>query len=293
MGTFSSRDTASRNGSAGITPVSSVPGQVHPAFLPRADGQEDGGVLGREFVERDLLADAHVELELHAQALDELDLLVQHLLGQAVLGQCVAEHAARLGSRFVDRDRVAQERQVVGAREAGGAGADDPDLVSGGLEPALEHAGDHRLELVRQEDLVRDFAVHVAHVHGLVDGGAAAAVVAGVLAHPARGGRQRVVQDHRQERVLDALFLVQLEEPRDVHMQRAGVLARRERQVLAHAGAAALRQDVVFELVPEVAHAREDRVRRAGPQGAERGVTDHPAQLVELFDVLVGAPCPR
>ena len=71
-------------------------------------------------------------------------------------------------------------------------------------------------------------------------------------------------------------------------MERAGVLARRERQVLAHAGPAPLRDDVVLELVAEVAQGREHRVRRALAEPAERRVADHPAQLVERLEVLVG-----
>ena len=70
---------------------------------------------------------------------------------------------------------------------------------------------------------------------GFVDAGAAAAVVARMLADAAGGGRQRIVHDHGLERVLQPVFLVQLQEARDVHVQRAGVLARRKRQVLADA----------------------------------------------------------
>ena len=50
---------------------------------------------------------------------------------------------------------------------------------------------------------------------------------------------QRVVHHHRFEGVFQPPFLVELEEARDVHVQRAAVLAGRERQVVADAGAAA------------------------------------------------------
>ena len=98
-----------------------------------------------------------------------------------------------------------------------------------------------------------------------------------MLAHAPRRGRQRVVEDHRKERVLGPLLLVQLQEARDVHVQRAGVLARRESQVFAHAGAAALRQDVVFKLLPEMAQTGENGVGRALAEAAQRGVSDHAA----------------
>ena len=91
------------------------------------------------------------------------------------------------------------------------------------------------------------------------------------------------------ERVLEPALLVELQEARDVHVQRAAVLARRERQVLAHAGAAALGADVVLELVAEVAHAWSAAGLGARlPQAAERGVADHAAQFVEAVEILLG-----
>ena len=129
--------------------------------------------------------------------------------------------------------------------------------------------------------------MHVAHVHGFVYGGAAATVVAGVLADASRRGRQWVVQDDRKERVLYPPFFVELEEARDVHVQRAGILAGRKGQVLAYAGAAALGHDVVFELVPEVAQARQNRIWGARAEGTQRSVADHAAQLVESLEILV------
>ena len=69
-------------------------GQVDPGLFPGADGHEDGVVLVGHVVERGRLADVDVELELDAQPLDQLDLLVEHGLGQPVLRQRVAQHAA-------------------------------------------------------------------------------------------------------------------------------------------------------------------------------------------------------
>ena len=214
--------------------------------------------------------------------------LSRTVLGQAVLGQRVAQHAARRGPRVIAGHAVPEERQVVGAGETGGAGPDDGDLLPGRLHASLAHAFDHGLEAVGQQHLVGDGAMDLAHVDGLVQGGAPAAVVAGVLADASRGGRQRVVQDDREEGVLQSVLLVELQEARDVHVQRAGVLARRERQVLAHAGPAALGQDVVLELVAVVPQAGEHRVGRALAQAAERHVTDHAAELVEGQEIAVG-----
>lgn len=151
------------------------------------------------------------------------------------------------------------------------------------------HARGQLVEARRGIDRVRDVAVHVAHVDGLVEPGAAAAVVAGVLADAASGGRQRVVEHHGEEGLLQPVFLEQLEAARDVHVQRAGVLAGADGELLADARAAAARADVVFELVPEVPHGRQHRVRGRLAEAAQRGVADHPAELVEDFEVFLGA----
>ena len=62
--------------------------------------------------------------------------------------------------------------------------------------------------------------------------------------------------------------LIQLQEARNVHVQRATVLARRERQLRAHACLAAPGHDMILELVAEVAHGREHRIRRGLAQPA-------------------------
>ena len=65
-----------------------------------------------------------------AERLDEVDLLVERRLGQAVLGDAVAHHAAGVVLLLEDRDVVAGDREVVGGGEARGAGADDGDALA-------------------------------------------------------------------------------------------------------------------------------------------------------------------
>ena len=117
----------------------------------------------------------------------------------------------------------------------------------------------------------------------------AAAIVARMLTNAARRSRQRIVHDDRFKRVLEPAFLVELEEARDVHVQRTAVLARRQRQVLTDAGAAALGLDVVLEFVVEVAQRGEDRIRRSLAEPAQRRVADHPGEFVQLGEVLLAA----
>ena len=112
--------------------------------------------------------------------------------------------------------------------------------------------------------------MHFAHIDHLVEGLAAAAVVAGVLANAAGGSGQRIVHHHRLECLFEPALLIQLEEAGDIHAQRTTVLAGRQREFLADSGAAAVGDDVVFVLLAEVTHggqhrdwARTGRVRRA------------------------------
>ena len=79
-------------------------------------------------------ADGGVEDELDAHALDQLDFAVEHGLGQAVFGQGVAQHAARLGIGLVNGDFVAQQRQVERGGQAGGAGAHHGHFAIGGRQ---------------------------------------------------------------------------------------------------------------------------------------------------------------
>ena len=144
----------------------------------------------------------------------------------------------------------------------------------------------HRLELVGAEDGIGDEAMHFAHVHRLIDGLPAAAAVARMLADAPRRGGQRIVEDHGHERIFQPVLLIELQEARNVHVQRATVFAGRERQFLAHAGRAAPRENVIFKLVAEVPHGGEHRIGRRLSQAAERAVANVAAQFVQEFEMM-------
>ncbi len=148
-----------------------------------------------------------------------------------------------------------------------------------------DDALDHGLEAVGLIDLVGDEAMDLAHVDHFVEGLAAAAVVAGMLADAARGCGQRVVENHGLECVFEAAFLEELEEARNVHAQRATVFAGREGEFLADAGAAAMGDDVVFVLFAEVADGGEHGIGRGLAEAAERTLANHAAKLVEQRQV--------
>ena len=261
-------------------------GQIEPGFLPGSDGDEDGVEVGGEIVERKIEADAGVEDEFDAHAFDEIEFAAQNSLGQPVLGNGEAQHAAGFAALFKDGDVMAEHGEIEGRGEAGGTGAGDGNLAAGGRKTALENALEHGVEAVGLEDGVGDEAMHFAHVHDFIEGLAAAAIIAGMLADAARRGGQGIVEDHRLEGVVETARAVEREEARNVHAQRTTVLAGRQRQLLADAGAAAMRDNVVFVLVAEVANGGEHGVGRGLAEGAERTVANHAAKLIEKIEML-------
>jgi len=126
--------------------------------------------------------------KLHAEIENLPDLGVEHFLGQAVLRDAVAEHAARLGLRLEHVHGVTAHGQVVRAREAARAGAHDGHA----LAVARRHLGPVRLCHAQIE--IRDEALDVVDAHRLIEQVAPAALdLARPRAHPAADGGQGVL----------------------------------------------------------------------------------------------------
>ena len=264
-------------------------GQIEPGFLPGSDGDEDGVEVGGEIVERQIEADAGIEDEFDAHAFDEIEFAAQNGLGQPVLGNGEAQHAAGFAALFKDGDFVAEHGEIEGRGEAGGTGAGHGNLAARGRKTARENALEHGVEAGRLEDGVGDEAMHLAHVDDFVEGLAAAAIVAGCWqTRPVEAGKglSRMTDSKASSRRPSA---VEREEAGNVHAQRATVLAGREREFLADAGAAAVGDNMVFVFVAEVADGGEHGIGRGLAERAERAVADHAAQLVEKIEVLRGA----
>src|SRR5689334_6308423 len=102
-----------------------------------------------------------------------------------------------------------------------------------------------------------------------------------MLAYASGGRGQRIVENDGEERLFQISFLVELQEARDVHVQRAAVFAGRQRQLLADASGAAAGEDVVLELAAEMAQRGQHRIGRRLAQAAQRAVTNVAAQFVE------------
>ncbi len=188
-------------------------------------------MLGMELLERYLLAEGRAGPEIHAHAEDVADLLVEHLLGQTIRGDAVAEHAAGLRTGLQQGDGVALLAQVEGGGQPGRTGAHHGHRLAGvrGRTGGREVGG----PLVVGEALERTYGDRLVH------GRAAALILAGVRAHAAQdagqGGR---LADHRVG-VGEAALGDHADVSGRVHARRAGLAARRHQggEFLGHHGA--------------------------------------------------------
>jgi hypothetical protein len=96
------------------------------------------------------------------------------------------------------------------------------------MEFARRNPAHKTVELIGKEDRVGNLPVHLAHIDRFVQGRSLTLALAGMLADAASGGRQRIIQNHGFECFFEAVFLVKLKEPRNIHVQRTTVLARRQ-----------------------------------------------------------------
>ncbi len=108
-------------------------GQAHAFRLLGAECQVDGvEALFLEAGDREVFSQGGIGFHGHAQVGDPGDLLVQQFLGQAVLGDAVAQHAAQVGRFLEQGDGVALQHQVIGAGQSRGPAADDGDFLAVG-----------------------------------------------------------------------------------------------------------------------------------------------------------------
>ena len=169
-------------------------------------------------------------------------------MGQAVVGDTIAEHAAQLVARLIDGDVVAHDREVVRAREARGATAHHSHALAG----LFGHVG-----TVVRLHVVHGIALEAADVHGVVHHAAPAVHLAGMLADIATDQGQRVVLADEADGVRVAARLHQADVAGDVHARRAAGDAGHE---LALREAAGVLLDVVLEVITEAADGGERHV---------------------------------
>ena len=134
----------------------------------QAERDEHGVVLGVQGLQGDVGADADLVADVHAQGADDVHVLVDAGVGQAVLGDAPAGHAPGPVEGLEDGDLMTLLGQIEGGGESPGAGADDGYPLAGGC-------GDwpHRGAALVEGHLVHDVTLEPANGDGiaLVAGG--------------------------------------------------------------------------------------------------------------------------
>ena len=186
----------------------------------RTDGDEGG--VEAPVAHRGLeVVHPAVEVQLDAHGEDPPDLGVEHVARQPVGRDAEAHHPAGARPGVVDRHRVAEQRQVIGGRQARGAGADDED--------ALARAGRRRRDRPAAPDrLVAEEALDGVDPDGLVELAAVARRLARVVADAAHDRRQRVGLHDLAPATLVAALLGVVQPGLDVLPGRARVAAGRD-----------------------------------------------------------------
>ena len=95
----------------------------------RADREERRVEVARAHRLEDV-RDLRVQLQLDAEVEDALDLGVEHVARQPILGNAEAHHPAGERSGVDDLDAVAEAPQVIGSRQSRGSGADDEHALA-------------------------------------------------------------------------------------------------------------------------------------------------------------------
>ncbi len=204
--------------------VGVLSGDAELVRLVAADADVDGVVLVDDVAEVEVAAEPHVRLERRAELPDVVELAVHPALGEAVLGNPVAEHAALLGIGLEHVAVVAPQLEVVRRGHAGRAGADHGHLASA---VRLLRPRDRRGS-IDLEDPIGAVPMRVADGDGGVHLLAAAVRLARCRADaPEDGGEgKRPLQDPR--RLFPVPERVLLEVAGNVDAGRALELARRQ-----------------------------------------------------------------
>ena len=216
----------------GIHALEALARNPHEARQTRAGGDIDGFVAHfKQLVDGEHLADDHVRFDIHAHGFQAVDFLLHDGLRQAEFRNAVHQHAARQMQRLVNRDLIAQLRQIARRRQAGRPRADDGDLVAvrGGRLGMIRHvlAVPIRDKALQTADGDR-FALDAAH--------ALALALVLLRADAAADGGQRGGRGQHPISALHILVGDALDERRDVNLNRAGAAAGLRRAVEAALG---------------------------------------------------------
>ena len=161
-----------------------------------------------------------------AHLLEHLDLGVDHVLLETEARDAEGQHAAG-HLVFIEHGDVfvAHVRQIVGARQAGRAGADDGDLLRVRIGDAAVGDDLRDVALVGLELLFGDKLLDLVDGNGAVDVAAGAGILAAAVADAAADGRERVILLDELERVQIAALRSQIDVALNGDVRRAGGLA--------------------------------------------------------------------
>ena len=165
-----------------------------------ADGEVDTLVVLLQLVDGDLLTDAGTGLEIHTEIDDAIDLGIEDVVGEPVVRDPVAQHAAGRVEGLEDRHRVPPAGKLVGAGKACRAAADDGDLLVTRLVGDLLE-----LEIVL-DAVVPDETLHGVDADGAVELDPVALRLAGVGADPAHDGGEGVLVGDDVKGLVEALL---------------------------------------------------------------------------------------
>ena len=98
-----------------------------------AGGEEHGIVTLAQFLQGHIGAEAGAEPHVDTQADDRIDVPLEQIPVEAVLGDAVEHHPAETVGRFVEGDPVAEQAQVVGGGQTGRPPSDDADALGSAL----------------------------------------------------------------------------------------------------------------------------------------------------------------
>ena len=202
-------------------------GDAELGALLSTDGDIEALVaLVTELLDRDILADLGVHLEVNAHLFQDFDFALERAAVETIAGNAHDEHAA--GSRVAVEDGdigVAHAREVVSAAQSGRAGANDGDLllirnIDG---TTVKLFGD--IPLFALEVLLGDKLLDLVDGKSLIKRAAGASGLAAAVADIAADRGEGVVLLDELERIEIAAFLRELDVALDGDVGRAGSLA--------------------------------------------------------------------
>ena len=172
----------------GIASVEIFPFNSQGVVLPGADPQEDGVIAGfGQGADSEVFTELNIQPRFDAQIEDPVNLPLENLIGKAVFGDSVSDHAAEFRHHVEDRNIVTESFQEKRTTQSGGTAADHGDFAVGcrGAGYVQPGSGIHLVVGHKTLELVDGYRLIVLDVP-------AAVILTGVRADPAAGKQQGI-----------------------------------------------------------------------------------------------------